>query len=115
MGRFDFIVRDTRRDTYFCKSIELLFQIPNSSYCDKNGCRCSFTRKNKGRQSRITKLRCQSSSTKILTKCDFLLRPPLILMVDYRRRFIEMMMLEITIYGALHYSIRADLCDMNHF
>jgi hypothetical protein len=43
---------------------------------------------------------------KISTKCDFLLRPPLILMVDYRRRFIDMMMLEITIYGALHYSIR---------
>jgi hypothetical protein len=46
-------------------TVELLFQIPKSSYCDKNGCWCSVTWKNKGRKSRITKLRCQSSSTKI--------------------------------------------------
>ena len=37
MGRFDFLVRDTRKDTYFCKSIELLFQIPKSSYAIKMG------------------------------------------------------------------------------
>jgi hypothetical protein len=42
---------------------------------------------------------------KMSTKCDFIFVPPLILIVDYRRRFIDMMMLEITIYGALHYSI----------